>query len=187
MAPKVTALVCLVCLIVTAYAQQSGHTREKDPAKLLQTLLLALNPVAAATPATQSKAEQMQSRRWNAFMGAVDELVDLPESAPDCFRPQPQWQQQEKQHGPGEYFEVQRIGAKPARVQQQQPSKAIGTDDLVPYWNAPALVARAARMQQQPGWKPRARSVAADANGTVDAWEVPALTTRAARIRLLLD
>merc|ERR1712187_182238 len=53
------------------------YAREQDSSNALQTLLLALNPVAARNNAAQTK-----SRTLGAKMSALDELIELAESTP---------------------------------------------------------------------------------------------------------
>merc|ERR1712187_135014 len=53
------------------------YAREQDSSNALQTLLLALNPVAA-----RNNAAQTHSRVTKARMSALDELIELAESTP---------------------------------------------------------------------------------------------------------
>merc|ERR1712187_358079 len=53
------------------------YAREQDSSNALQTLLLALNPMA-----TRNNAAQTHSRVKKAHMSALDELIELAESTP---------------------------------------------------------------------------------------------------------
>jgi hypothetical protein len=64
--------------VVANFLKPEFYARKQDSPQALQSLLLALNPVA-----TRSNAAQMQSRKAAAQMGSgLDELVDLAENTP---------------------------------------------------------------------------------------------------------
>jgi hypothetical protein len=64
--------------VFAAFLEPEFYARKEDASKSLQTLLLAMNPVAA----TRGNAAQMQSRTGSADMSALDELIELAESTP---------------------------------------------------------------------------------------------------------
>jgi hypothetical protein len=138
----------LVCLAVTANAQQF-HANDKES---LETFLLALDPLAGASATAQSKAEQVRSRIGNARMLAVDEPAELfpkmrewevPTVPQPVARAMRRWQEPQKRDSPGEYREIQKIGAKPARVQHQK------QDSPGEYWEIQKIGAKPALVRQQ--------------------------------------
>jgi hypothetical protein len=64
--------------VFAAFLEPAFYARNEDASKTLQSLLLAVNPAAAA----RGKAAQMQSRTGTADMSALDELIELAESTP---------------------------------------------------------------------------------------------------------
>jgi hypothetical protein len=64
--------------VFAAFLEPEFYAKKEDASKSLQTLLLAINPVAA----TRGNAAQMQSRTGSADMSALDELIELAESTP---------------------------------------------------------------------------------------------------------
>jgi hypothetical protein len=64
--------------VFAAFLEPEFYAKKEDASKSLQTLLLAMNPVAA----TRGNAAQMQSRTGSADMSALDELIELAESTP---------------------------------------------------------------------------------------------------------
>jgi hypothetical protein len=58
--------------VFTDFLKLESYAKEEDSTKMLQSVLLALNPVAART----------QSRTRSASMSALDELIELAESTP---------------------------------------------------------------------------------------------------------
>merc|ERR1712087_296752 len=63
--------------VVANFLKPEFYARKQDSSNALQTLLLALNPVAA-----RNNAAQTHSRVAKARMSALDELIELAESTP---------------------------------------------------------------------------------------------------------
>jgi len=64
--------------VFAGFLEPAFYASKEDASKTLQTLLLALNPVAG----TRNKGAQKQSRTGSTQMSALDELIELAESTP---------------------------------------------------------------------------------------------------------